>query len=124
VLKTLRTVGLLTLVVMFATCAVAFAAAKTKISIDDKGDGFGGYVHSSKYKCENNRKVRLYKITGSRPHPSSDTRIGSDTAQPNGPDSQYFIHTDTVDNANSGRFYVYAKAKRGCKSGRSRVLTR
>ena len=127
-MKTLRTAVLLAALAILATAGIALAAhpAKTRISIDDKGidSGFGGYVHSSKYKCESNRKVRLYKMTGRHRRPSRDIKIGSDVAQPNGPDSQYFIDTTTTAEANSGSFYVYAKAKRGCRRGLSRVQTR
>jgi hypothetical protein len=119
----MKKLGLTGLIVLLAlsVCAVAFgAAAKTRISIDDKGDGFGGFVRSSKSKCENNRKVRLYKVKGRHPRRSRDRKLGSDRAQPNGPDSQYFISED----AESGRFYVYAASKRGCKAKRSKVVRR
>jgi len=118
--KSFRIAGLLAAVFALSFCAVAFAASKTKVSISDGGDGFGGYVHSKKSRCEN-RRVRLYKVKGHhRPNRHRDRKLGSDLAQPNGPDSQYFISDDST----SGRFYTYVKSKRGCKAARSNVVKR
>lgn len=117
--KTFQIAVGLAVVLALSLSAVALAASKTKVSIDDKGDGFGGYVHSKKPRCEN-RRVRLYKVKGHKPKPRKDRKLGSDLAQPNGPDSQYFIAND----ATSGRFYTYVKAKRGCKAARSKVVKR
>lgn len=101
---------------VFASMAIA-DAAKTKVTIQAEQGGFFGYVHtkgSASEKCENGRKVILYKQNGSDQKPSQDTKIGTDIAQPNGPDSQWF-----VDTTKSGKFYAKAPKKPGCATGYS-----
>ena len=65
------------------------AAAKktpTKLTIQTEGDGFSGFVKSSRESCHDGRKVTLYrKVSG------PDKKAGSDTAQPNGDGSQWKI---------------------------------
>ena len=101
---------------VFASIALA-SAAKTKVSIEAEQGGFFGFVHtkrSASEECENGRKVVLYKQKGSEQKPHRDKKIGSDIAQPNGPDSQWQVSTDK-----SGKFYAKAPAKNGCKAGYS-----
>ena len=101
---------------VFASMAIA-DAAKTKVTIQAEQGGFFGYVHtkgSASAKCENGRKVILYKQNGSDQKPSQDTKIGTDIAQPNGPDSQWFVETKK-----SGKFYAKAPKKPGCATGYS-----
>jgi hypothetical protein len=96
------------------------AAAKTKVKIEAQQGGFFGYVHtknSASAKCENGRKVILYKQKGSDQKPRQDTKIGTDIAQPNGPDSMWSINTDE-----SGKFYAKAKKKPGCATGYSETV--
>lgn len=91
------------------------AAAKTKVTIEAQQGGFFGYVHtkqSASEKCENGRKVVLYKQKGSEQKPRQDTKIGTDIAQPNGPDSMWSINTNK-----SGKFYAKAPKKPGCAAG-------
>jgi hypothetical protein len=91
------------------------AAAKTKVTIEAQQGGFFGYVHTKKSaseKCENGRKVVLYKQKGSEQKPRQDTKIGTDIAQPNGPDSMWSINTNK-----SGKFYAKAPKKPGCAAG-------
>ena len=64
---------------------------------------------SASEKCENGRKVILYKQKGSEQKPRDDTKIGTDIAQPNGPDSMWSINTNK-----SGKFYAKAPKKPGC----------
>jgi hypothetical protein len=45
--------------------AVGATAAKTKITIQTEADGFSGFVSSPADKCQNNRKVTLYRVTSS-----------------------------------------------------------
>ena len=67
---------------------------------------------SASEKCENGRKVILYKQKGSEQKPRDDTKIGTDIAQPNGPDSMWSINTNK-----SGKFYAKAPRKPGCAAG-------
>jgi hypothetical protein len=100
--------------IAFAGLAIA-DGANTKVSIEAQQGGFFGYVHtkrSASEQCENGRKVVLYKQKGSEQRPRDDKKIGSDFAQPNGPDSMWSINTDK-----SGKFYAKAPRKEGCKAG-------
>ncbi len=54
----------------------------------------------------------LYKQKGSEQKPRDDTKIGTDIAQPNGPDSLWSINTNK-----SGKFYAKAPKKPGCAAG-------
>ncbi len=96
---------------VFAGIAVA-SGAKTKVTIQAQQGGFFGYVHSKKQNCEAGRKVILYKQKGSEQRPRDDTKIGTDIAQPNGPDSMWSINTNK-----SGKFYAKAPKKPGCAAG-------
>src|SRR3954465_13939084 len=101
-------------VVAFAALALA-AGARTKVTIQAQQGGFFGFVHtktSAQEKCENGRRVVLYKQRGSEQKPSQDTKIGTDTAQPNGPDSMWSINT-----GKTGKFYAKAPPKPGCEAG-------
>jgi ABC-type glycerol-3-phosphate transport system substrate-binding protein len=95
----------------FAGIAVA-GGATTKVTIEAQQGGFFGNVHtkaSAAEKCENGRKVVLYKQKGSSQRPRQDTKIGSDIAQPNGPDAMWSINTDK-----SGKFYAKAVETAKC----------
>ena len=92
-------------VAVMAIASVAFAGTKTSVSIEAQQGGFFGYVHSPKQDpCELNRKVKLYKVKR-----SGDVKVGTDIAQPNGPDSQWSINTDL-----SGKFYAKVPATDKC----------
>jgi hypothetical protein len=102
------------------------AGTATKVTIKHQQGGFFGFVHSADQPCEAGRKVKLYKMTGDRPKPRDDKLIGTDTAQPNGPDSEWSINT----NAKHGDFYAFARkvaampgAPSGCAKGRSKVVS-
>jgi len=104
---------------VFASFAIA-EGAKTTVTIQAEQGGFFGYVHtkrSASEKCENGRKVILYKQNGSTQKPSQDTKIGTDIAQPNGPDSQWNVNTNK-----SGKFYAKAPKKPGCATGFSETV--
>ena len=63
----------------FAGSALA-ADAPTKVTIQAQQGGFFGYVHtnnSAAAQCEANRRVVLYKQTGSEQRPRLDIKIGS-----------------------------------------------
>ena len=98
----------------FAGIAAA-SGANTKVTIQAQQGGFFGFVHtkqSASAKCENGRKVILYSRKGSEQKPRDDTKIGTDIAQPNGPDSMWSINTNK-----SGKFYAKAPKKPGCAAG-------
>ncbi len=105
-----------------AGIAGAHGSAPTKVTIKKESDGFFGFVDSPKaHKCANNRKVTVYKETGSSPDPGSDQKIGSDIAQPNG--DGYMWSTGNTGHQ-KGSFYARAKRIKGCKPGTSKVVTR
>jgi hypothetical protein len=100
------------LVAVAATAALAIGAgtaiagtSSTSVSIEAQSIGFFGYVHSSKSSCESGRRVKLYKV---KRH-AKDPKVGSDIAQPNGPDSMWSINTDL-----SGKFYAKVPATDKC----------
>lgn len=102
-----------------AMAGIALAdAARTKVTIEAQSGGFFGYVHSSRQeRCENGRNVGLFKQRGDHHRLRHDTKIGTDTAQPNGPDSMWSINTDK-----QGRFYAHVGKKPGCKSDFSKTV--
>lgn len=67
--------------------------------------------------CEAGRKVTLYKQKGRTHDRSRDSKIGTDTAQPNGPDSMWSINT-----GKSGKFYAYVKSTSKCGEAYSRTV--
>ena len=87
-------------------------AAGTSVSIEAQQGGFFGYVHSSKQSCELNRQVSLYKVKN-----GTDRLVGTDTAQPNGPDSMWSINTNKP-----GSFYAQVAQKGNCAAATSPVV--
>ena len=103
-----------------AMAGIALAdAAKTKVTIQAQSGGFFGYVHSSRQeRCENGRNVGPVQAASATTTACvTDTKIGTDTAQPNGPDSMWSINTDK-----QGRFYAHVGKKPGCRSDFSRTV--
>jgi hypothetical protein len=100
-----------------AMTGIALGATKTKVTIEAQAGGFFGYVHSPKQKCELNRKVKLYKQRGHHHNRRVDKLIGSDIAQPNGPDSMWSVNTNR-----SGRFYAFTKKAHGCTKDYSKTV--
>lgn len=111
-----------TALLAIAGSAVARSAAPTTVTIHKQSDGFFGFVDSTRpHKCANNRKVVLFKELGDSPHPRTDKKIGSDTAQPNGNGYEW----DTGNTGNQkGNFYAFAHKIDGCKKGISDVVSR
>jgi hypothetical protein len=87
-------------------------AAQSDVSIQAEQGGFFGYVHSPKQNCELNRTVELFKVRA-----GDDKLIGTDTAQPNGPDSQWFVNTNKP-----GSFYAHIAKKGNCAAATSPVV--
>ena len=103
---------------LVALAGVASAATSTKVTIQVEERGFSGHVKSREEEaCEAGRKVTLYKQTGRKRNPRRDRKIGTDIAQPNGPDSMWSIGTDE-----SGRFYAYVKKTARCAAAYSRTV--
>jgi len=100
--------------------AGARSDAATTVKIKQQSDGFYGYVSSSKpNRCANNRKVILYKQKGTTQDPGTDTKIGSDLAQPNG--DKYMWSTGNTGSTH-GDFYAHAKKIPGCLAGSSKTI--
>lgn len=117
--------GLATVAVSVAAFAGAADAstAKSTVSILGTNGDYYGYVHSSDAShCENNRKVTVFKQLGSVQDPHADQKIGSDIAQPNGPDAMWSIGNSGY---KSGKFYAKAAKVPGyCKAATSATISR
>ncbi len=109
-------------VTAFAGAADASTAKSTVSILGDNGDYYG-YVHSSDAShCESNRKVTVFKQLGSVQDPHVDQKIGSDIAQPNGPDAMWSIGNSGF---KTGKFYAKAAKVPGyCKAATSATISR
>ncbi|CAN5517965.1 hypothetical protein BH10ACT11_BH10ACT11_20640 [soil metagenome] len=94
--------------VVAAPAAANASTAPTSVSIQAQVGGFFGYVHSTKSKCETTT-VTLFKANG--------RKIGSDLAQPNGPDGMWSINTN-----GHGKFFAKVGAKNGCAAATSKTV--
>ena len=104
--------------VVAGTAVAATGGIPTKVTIQAQQGGFFGYVHSSKQNpCELNRKVKLFKQTGAQQKPHADMLVGTDIAQPNGPDSMWSINTNA-----QGNFYARTPATSTCAAGTSKTI--
>jgi len=123
--KSRLTAALATVAVSVAAFAGAADAstAKSTVSIMGTNGDYYGYVHSSDAgNCENNRKVTVFKQLGSVQDPKSDQKIGTDIAQPNGPDAMWSIGNSGY---KTGKFYAKAAKVSGfCKAATSATITR
>ena len=106
-----------------AFAGVADASSKSTVSITGQNGDYYGYVHSSDpTHCENNRKVTVFKQLGAVQDRHSDQKIGSDIAQPNGPDAMWSIGNSGFKH---GSFYAKAAKVPGyCKAATSPTITR
>ena len=106
-----------------AFAGVATAGSKSTVSITGDNGDYYGYVHSSDpTHCENDRKVTVFKQLGSVQDPKADQKIGSDTAEPNGPDAMWSIGNSGY---KTGKFYAKAAKVPGyCKATTSPTITR
>ena len=95
-------------------------AAETKVTIKAPGGDVFGKVKSSKpNKCANGRTVKVYRQKGGAQGGGDDIKIGTDTAQANGPNYEWNIGQPGV----SGK-KIYARAGKiaGCKADNSRTI--
>ncbi len=103
-----------------ATQASAANLTPTEVTIQAQSGGdFFGYVHSSDQSCESGRKVTLFKLEGSSPDRNVDTKIGSDIAQPNGPDSMWSTGNT---GQRKGKFYARVAKTSECGGDISDVV--
>ena len=110
-------------VAVTAFAGAADASSQSTVSILGTNGDYYGYVHSSDAThCENNRKVVVYKQLGSVQSPKTDQKIGTDIAEPNGPDAMWSIGNSGF---KTGKFYAKAAKVPGlCKVATSATITR
>lgn len=111
-------------VALTALTGVASAAgADTKVSIKgDNGDYYGYVKSSNPADCADGRKVTVFKQLGSVQDPSSDQKIGSDTAELNGTKAMWSIGNSGF---KTGEFYAKAAKVPGvCKAATSKTISR
>ena len=101
--------------------AMASSGTPTKVTIKGHEGDYYGYVQSSDSSCESNREVKVYEMLGSSPAPKTDNLIGSDIAQPNGPDGMWSIGNSGYKH---GDFYAKVKKSNGCGGDISKVISR
>ena len=94
--------------------ATSGAATTTTVTIEAQTGGFFGYVQSADDNCEYNRTVTLYKVKRS----GKTKPVGSDLAQPNGPDSMYSINTNK-----RGNFVAKVPASSLCGAAKSSIVS-
>ena len=107
-----------------ALVGVADAAtrAPTTVTIQGTNGEYNGTVSSTKPAlCANNRKVVVFKQLGGSQSPSTDQKIGSDTASKNGSVFQWNIGNSGFKH---GQFYARAKGTPDCKPDSSPTITR
>jgi hypothetical protein len=106
-----------------AFAGAAEASSQSTVSIMGTNGDYYGYVHSSDAtNCESGRKVVVYKQLGTVQSPKTDQKIGTDTAQPNGPDAMWSIGNSGY---KTGKFYAKAAKVPGfCKVALSPTITR
>jgi len=113
---------------VFSAGAGAAELTPTDVTIKGENGDYHGRVDSSK-RCESNRSVVVYKMTGAKPKPSQDRKIGSDTTDQNG---NWSIGNSGYKH---GKFYARAakrefarpaaaRAAGDCAAGTSDVLKR
>ena len=95
-----------------AVPATSSAATSTTVTIEAQSGGFFGYVQSADDNCEYNRTVTLYKVKGN----GKQKPVGSDLAQPNGPDSMWSINT-----TKKGKFVAKVPATGDCLAATSPI---
>jgi len=110
-------------VAVTAFAGAADAASTSTVSIMGEQGDYYGYVHSSDpTHCESNRKVKVFMQLGATQNPKTDQKIGTDIAQPNGPDAMWSIGNSGYKH---GSFYAKAAKVPGyCKAATSPTITR
>jgi hypothetical protein len=102
--------------------AQAAGKASTDVSIKGHNGDYYGYVKSSDSdNCANNRKVKVFKQTGSDQDPKNDQKIGTDTAQANGDGYMWSIGNSGYKH---GKFYAKVGKTDYCKGDTSKTIDR
>lgn len=101
--------------------AAAAGKSPTEVSIKGNNGDYYGYVHSANSNCEGGRTVNVFKLVGQSPNPQADQKIGSDTAQPNGPDAMWSIGNSGYKH---GKFYAQVRKTPNCQGDLSPVISR
>jgi hypothetical protein len=104
-----------------ASGASAAGKAATEVTIKGQNGDYYGYVKSSDSDCESDRKVNVYKMLGASPDRKNDLKIGSDIAQPNGPDGMWSIGNSGY---KKGKFYAHVTKTTECQGDLSPVISR
>ena len=98
------------------TSAFAAKSAKTKVTIDGPNGDFFGKVKSKDPLCVEGREVIVFEMEGSKPKPSTDVEVASDSA---GSDGRWSVGQPGVDD---GTYYAHAPKVPGCKAGTSKTI--
>jgi hypothetical protein len=96
--------------------ATASTRADTTVTIKTQNGDFWGYVSSPRpLRCAKGRKVILFKQVGTEQSPSTDPKMGSDTAELNGDRYRW----DTGNSGLFGKYYARAPRTELCKADSS-----
>ena len=122
-IKMFATAALIAVTGAFGASSVAQASSltPTKVTIKGENGDYYGKVKSSDSDCESDRTVKVYEMLGSSPSPKTDNLIGTDTAQPNGPDGMWSIGNSGY---KDGSFYAKVKKTSECGGDLSKVISR
>jgi hypothetical protein len=119
--RTFRIASCLTLTAVLAIGGVAGARAlgDTTVTIRAEGSDYFGTVRSNRpARCADGRKIVLYKQKGTEQSPSSDTKIGMDTAEQQG--DRYVWATGNT--GIYGKIYARAGRTESCKADTSPTI--
>jgi hypothetical protein len=105
----------------FATSAFAAPLTPTDVTIKGTDGDYYGAVKSSDENCEDGRKVKVFKMLGSSPSPSTDQKIGTDTAEQDGANAKWSIGNSGYKH---GKFYARVGKTDWCGADRSPVISR
>lgn len=102
-----------------ALAGTAFAGADTGVTIHGPEGDFHGKVLSERAKCQEGRKVTVFKQKGHNQKPSVDTKIASDISERSGNVGVWDVGNTGF---KKGKFYAKAAHSRGCEVGFSKTI--
>jgi hypothetical protein len=122
-IKMLIAAAAITVTGAFATSASAAPLSPTEVTIKgDDGDYYGKVKSSDVANCEDGRKVKVFKMLGASPKPSTDLKIGSDNAElSGGAHAEWSIGNSGYKH---GKFYARAGKTDYCGADTSPVIVR
>jgi hypothetical protein len=106
----IASVATLTVCLSMAGIAAARAPAETTVTFKGTGDYWGVVKSTRPLRCAKDRKVVVYKQAGAVQSPSTDQKIGSDTASLNGSRYEWSIGQPGV----YGKLYARAGRTPDC----------